>query len=105
MQIYIHYLETSFPVVMTCEPTVVLGWVYLQQTMSVGYVVLQLFFTFCATCNVISHVKYILHFYISTFRIICAVPNMAYFLSSLVLCFRDTLFHYFLSDFEMASVS
>jgi hypothetical protein len=32
-------------------------------------------FTMSATCNVISPVKYVLYFYISTFRSMCAVPN------------------------------
>jgi len=42
------------------------------------YIVLQLFvFTIC---NVISPMKYVLYFYISTFRSTCAVPNMAGFL-------------------------
>ena len=36
-------------------------------------------FTVCATCNVISPVKYVLYFYISTFRSVCALPNMAVF--------------------------
>ena len=31
-------------------------------------------------CNVISPVKYVLYFYVSTFRSVCAVPNMAVFL-------------------------
>ena len=38
-----------------------------------------------ATCNVISHVKNVVYFYISTSRSLCAVPNMAVFCSSLFL--------------------
>jgi hypothetical protein len=34
-------------------------------------------FTICAKCNVIWPVKCILYFYISTFRSVCALPNMA----------------------------
>jgi len=43
----------------------------------------------------------VLYFYISTSRIICAVPNMAVFCSSLISCHPDMLLRYCLSDFEM----
>jgi hypothetical protein len=43
-------------------------------------------FTVCATCNVISPVKYVLYFYISTSRSMCAVPNMAVVRNSLTSC-------------------
>jgi len=43
----------------------------------------------------------LLYFYISTFRSMCAVPNMAVFCSSLTSCFPDMLLTYFLSDFEI----
>ena len=45
-----------------------------------GYTVLQRFcFTVCATCNVMSPVKYVLYLYISTVRRtrMCAVPSIA----------------------------
>jgi len=42
-------------------------------------------FTICATCNVISPMKYVLYFYISTSRSMCAVLDMAVFCSSLTL--------------------
>jgi len=35
---------------------------------------------------VISPVKYVLYFYISTFRSMCAMPNMAVFCSPLISC-------------------
>jgi len=55
--------------------------VYLKQTMFLGYIYCcSCVFTICVTCNVISHV----YFHISTFRSICAVPNMAVFCSSFV---------------------
>jgi hypothetical protein len=41
----------------------------------------------------------LLHFYISTFRSVCAVPSMAVFCSSLISCFPGTLLRYFLNDF------
>jgi hypothetical protein len=43
-----------------------------------------------------------LHFYISVFRYMCAVPNTAVFCSSLISCFPGMLLRYFLDDFEMA---
>ena len=43
----------------------------------------------------------LLYFYISTFRNMCAVPNMAVFCSSLTSCFPGMLLTYFLNDFEI----
>ena len=54
---------------------------YLKQTMSLQYTVLQLFSVTC--CNVIWHVKHVLYLYISTSHSLCAVPNMAAVRSSL----------------------
>ena len=48
-----------------------------------------------------SPVKYVLFFYISTFRSMCAVPNMAVVCSALILCFPGMLLSYCLSDFEL----
>ena len=45
----------------------------------------------------------LLYFYISTVRNMFAVPNMAVFCSSLILCFSSILLGYFLNDFEMVS--
>jgi len=42
----------------------------------------------------------ILYFYISTFRSMCAMPNMAVFCSSLTSCFPGMLLTYFLNDFK-----
>ena len=44
-------------------------------------------------------------FYISTFRSMCAVPNMAVFCSSLTSCFPTMLLTYFLNDFEIVPVA
>ena len=44
-------------------------------------------------------VSTLLYFYISTFRSMCAVPNMAVFCSSLTSWFRGMLHTYFLNDF------
>ena len=62
-------------------------------------------FTVCATCNVISHVKYVLYCYISTSRSLCAVHNMAVFRSSSISFFTSMLFRYSLSDFSMVPVA
>ena len=61
--------------------------------------------TICATCNVISHVKYVLYFYISTFCSMCAMPTMAFFCSSLISCFPGMLLRYCVNDFEMVPVT
>jgi len=46
----------------------------------------------------------VLYFYISTFGGKCAVPHMAVFCSSLILCSPGMSLRYFLSDFEMVPV-
>jgi hypothetical protein len=43
----------------------------------------------------------LMYFYISTFRSMCAVPNMAVFCSSLMSWFPGMVLTYFLNDFEM----
>ena len=47
----------------------------------------------------------LLSFYISTFRNMCAVPNMAVFCSSLTSCFPGMLLTYFLNDYEIVPVA
>ena len=47
----------------------------------------------------------LLHFYISTFQSVCAVPNMAVFCSSLISCFPGMLLRYFLNDFDIVPVA
>ena len=46
-----------------------------------------------------------LYFYVSTFRSMCAVPNMAVFCSSLTSWFPGMLLTYFLNDFEMVPIA
>ena len=46
-----------------------------------------------------------LYLYVSTFRNMCAVPNMAVFCSSLTSWFPGMLLTYFLNDFEMVPVA
>jgi len=43
----------------------------------------------------------VLHFYISTFRSVCAVSNMADFCSPIISCSTGMLLRYFLNDFEI----
>ena len=47
----------------------------------------------------------LLYFYISTFRSMCAVSNMAVFCSSLTSCFPGMLLTHFLNDFETVPVA
>jgi hypothetical protein len=47
----------------------------------------------------------LLYFYVSTFRSMCAVPNMAVFCSSLTSWFPGMLLTYFLNDFEIILVA
>ena len=46
-----------------------------------------------------------LYFYISTFRSMCTVQNMAVFLRFLISCFRGMLLKCVLNDFEMVPVA
>jgi len=63
-------------------------------------------FTICDTCNVISHIKYILYFYFSTFQStrMRAVPNTAVFCSSLISCFPIMLLRYCQNDFAKVPI-
>jgi hypothetical protein len=56
------------------------------------------------TCNVTSHSK---RFVLQpiTFRSMCAVPNLAVFSGSLMLCSPGTLLGYFLHDFQIVPVA
>jgi hypothetical protein len=47
----------------------------------------------------------LLYFYVSTFRSMCAVPNMAVFCSSLTSWLPGMLLTYFLNDFQMVPVA
>ena len=47
----------------------------------------------------------LLYFYISSFRSMCAVPNMAVFWSSLTSRFLGMLLMYFLNDFQIVPVA
>jgi hypothetical protein len=47
----------------------------------------------------------LLYFYVSSFRSMCAVTNMAVFCSYFTSCFPGKLLMYFLNDFEMVQVA
>ena len=68
---------------------------------SVAAILLFLFMVHRSVAAVLN----LLHFYISAFRSMCAVPNMAVFCSSLTSWIPGTLLRYFLNDFEMNPVA
>jgi hypothetical protein len=70
-----------------------------------NYVPVCSVFTVCVTRNVVSPMKYVLYFYISTFRSLCAVTNTSGFCNSSISSFRVMLLRYCVSDFEIVQVS
>jgi len=68
---------------------------------SVAAILLLLFMVLISLVSVLN----LLYFYISTFRSVCAVPNVAVFCSSSTSCFPGTLLTYFLNDFETGPVA
>ena len=67
---------------------------YVPMEYSVADILLLLFTVLISLVSVLN----LLYFYISTFRIVCAVPNMAVFCSSFTSCFPGMLHTYFLND-------
>ena len=74
---------------------------YVSRKYSVAAILLFLFMLLISLVPVLN----LLYFYISTFRSMCAVPNMAVFCSSLTSCFLGMLLAYFLNDFEIVPVA
>ena len=74
---------------------------YVRREYSVAAILLLLFMVLISLVSVLN----LLYFYISTFRSMCAVPNMAVFWSSLTSCFPGMLLAYFLKDFEIVPVT
>ena len=66
----------------------------VRRKYSVAAILLLLFVVFISLVSVLN----LLYFYISTFRSMCAVPNMAVLCSSLTSCFPGMLLTYFLND-------
>ena len=74
---------------------------YVPTEYSVAAILLLLFMVLILLVSVLN----ILYFYISTFRSMCAVPNMAVFWSSLTSGFPGMLVTHFLNDFEIVPVA
>jgi len=74
---------------------------YVLGEYSVATILLLLFIVLLTLVSVLN----LLCFYISTFWIMCAVPNMAVFCSSLTSCFPSMLLACFLNDFEIVPVA
>jgi len=73
---------------------------YVPRKYSVAASLLLLFMVLISLVSVLN----LLYFYISTFRSMCAVPNVAVFCSSLTSCFPGMLLTYFLNDFPVAPI-
>jgi hypothetical protein len=70
--------------------------------MFLGYIVVDnLWLQFMVYVMLFPTIK-LLYLYISTFRSMCAVPNMAVFCSYLMMCFRGVWLMHILNDSEMA---
>ena len=74
---------------------------YVPREYSVAAILLLLFMVLMSLVSVLN----LLYFYISTFRSMCAVPNMAVFCSSFTSCFPGKLPTYFLHYFEIVPVA
>ena len=66
---------------------------HVPREYSVAAILLLLFVVLISLVSVLN----LLYFYISTFRSMCAVPNMAVFCSALASCFPGMLLTYFLN--------
>jgi len=64
---------------------------YVPREYSVAAIMVLLFMVLISLVSVLN----LLYFYISTFRSMCAVPNMALFCSSLTSCFPGMLLAYY----------
>jgi len=73
---------------------------YIPREYSVAANLLLLFMVLISLVSVLN----LLYFYISTFRSMCAVPNIAVFCSSLTSCFPGMLLTYYLNEFEILPV-
>jgi len=70
---------------------------YVPREYRVAAILLLLFLVLISLVSVLD----LLYFYISTFRSMLAVPNVALFWSSWTSCFPGMLLTYFLNDFEL----
>ena len=74
---------------------------YVPREYSVATILLLLFMVLISLVSVLN----LLYCYISTFRSMCAVPNMAVSCSSFTSCFPGMLLTYFVNDFEIVPVA
>ena len=74
---------------------------FVPREYSVAAILLFLFMVLISLLPVLN----LLYFYISTFRSMCAVPNMAVFCCSLTSWFPDMLLTYFLNVFEIVPIA
>ena len=74
---------------------------YVPREYSAPAILLLLFMVFISLVSVLD----LLYFYISTFRSMCAMPNMAVSWSSLTSFFPGMLLTYFLNAFEIVPVA
>ena len=74
---------------------------YVLREYSVAATLLLLFVLLISLVSVLN----LLYFYSSTYRSMCAVPNMAVFCSSLTSCLPDMFLTNFPSDFEIVPVA
>ena len=74
---------------------------YVPREYSVAAILLFLFMVFISLISVLN----LSYFYISPFRSMCAVPNMAVFCSSSTSWFPSMLLTYFLNVFEIVPVA
>ena len=73
---------------------------YFPREYSAGAILLLLFMVLISLVSVLN----LSYCYISTFRNMCAEPNMVVFCSSLMLCFPVMLLRYFLNECVMVPV-
>ena len=74
---------------------------YVPREYSVATILLLLFMVLISLLSVLN----LLYFYVSTFRSMSAVPNMAVFCSFLTSWLPGMLLTYFLNDFEIVPVA
>ena len=74
---------------------------YVPREYNVAAILFLLFMVLISLVPVLN----LLRFYISIFRSMCAVSNMAVFCSSLTSCFPGMLLTYFRNDFEIVPVT
>ena len=74
---------------------------YVPREHGVAAILLLLFMLLISLVSVLN----LLYFYISTFRSMCAVPNMVVFCSSLTSCFPGMLLTYFRNVFVIVPVA